>query len=437
MLLLGVDAGGTSVRAVACTPEGAVVGRGSSRGGNIRSSSGAPEAHIASAVRAALATAEPAGRAEVAICVGAAGAGRAGREEVGAVVRRALALALAVDPVPGPAETIQGIDAIEGIEARRTPRGGPGDGGARSGAPAESLDGRDGRPLLLTDLDIAFRSAASSPDGTLLVAGTGAVAAAYAQWRQIRRRDGLGWLLGDAGSGTWLGRRVLRAVAAEVDRNGPSTAMTPHALAMLSLASAARASSAVYAAPDPSPDPSPDPAAAPSAGDGPTVDTGAGAGPGATGTVPGGAGGDAPEAERPPHDGGSVGAVVPECPLAAGPLGVDPQDLIAAVDRLAPADWARFAGIALNAAASDAVAAALVDEAAAALLGTLASARADDTGDVILAGGLLASGPLRGRLQAAYPGCRYAPFPVVGACAAAAAAVGIDLDRQALTDALL
>lgn len=398
MVLLGVDVGGTSIRAVACTPSGAVLGRGSSRGGNLRSSAGDIAGSLATAMGAALTAAHaalssaaadsaapgPAAAASttadsaaaddgatgvapdrpatsdgpgLAVCVGAAGAGRARRDEVEDLVRRAIAATLS-----GP--------QLADLVGEPPPDAGP-------------LDGRDGRALLLTDLDIAYRSAATTPDGALLLAGTGAVAAAFAQWRQIRRRDGLGWLLGDTGSGVWLGRRVLRAVAAELDHTGPATAMTPSVLAMLSLASAQRAATVAY-----------------------------------------------PRAADPPA------AVAPADPPLLG-LDVDPQDLVRAVDRLAPAEWGRFAGTALNAAKTDRVAASLVDEAAAGLLATLAAAGADAGGAIVLAGGLLASGALRARIEAAHPGCTYAPFPVVGACAAAAELAGLDLDREALTDALL
>ena len=46
-------------------------------------------------------------------------------------------------------------------------------------------------------------------------------------------RDGLGWLLGDDGSGFWIGHRVARAVAAELDGRGPSTSLTGRVLDLL------------------------------------------------------------------------------------------------------------------------------------------------------------------------------------------------------------
>ena len=45
----------------------------------------------------------------------------------------------------------------------------------------------------------------------MLVAGTGAVAGRIVAGELRERRDGWGWLLGDEGSGFWLGREAVRA----------------------------------------------------------------------------------------------------------------------------------------------------------------------------------------------------------------------------------
>jgi glucosamine kinase len=47
--------------------------------------------------------------------------------------------------------------------------------------------------------------------------------------------DGLGWLLGDAGSGFWIGRRVARAAVDELDHRGPPTALTPLVLQFMGI----------------------------------------------------------------------------------------------------------------------------------------------------------------------------------------------------------
>ena len=86
--------------------------------------------------------------------------------------------------------------------------------------------GLDVTPQVVTDIEIAYWSAAVLGDGSILVAGTGAIAGRFSEWRCVDRRDGAGWLLGDHGSGYWIGRKALRAAAADLDRRGPSTTIT-------------------------------------------------------------------------------------------------------------------------------------------------------------------------------------------------------------------
>lgn len=291
-VLLGVDAGGTSTRALACDETGAVLGRSQAGGANLRSSLGEPEANLRAAIAGCLR-----GRVPDAVCVGLAGV-QARRDEAVALVERACAAA-----------------------------------------------GVTTRPVVVTDLEIAFRSVSPSPRGRLLLAGTGAIAAAFDDWEPVARRDGLGWLLGDTGSGVWLGRRVLRAVAADLD-GGVPTAMTPAVLAHLGIAGA-----------------------------------------------------------------------------------TDPQRLVAATDGLAPAAWAQLAPVALAWTGRDDVATALVAECGRALLATLHAlpAAPADGRPVVLAGGLLAAGPLRAQVESAVRVSGFAAEPVRGATRAAAAVVGIDL----------
>lgn len=174
-LVLGADVGGTSSTAALCDATGAVLGRGAGPGGNLRSSDGDPAANIGTALRAALGDHDPA--RVVAGTIGIAGSA--------AVPERARSIA-------------------DGAWA------------------AAKLPGS---PAVATDLDIAYAAGASGPDGVLLLAGTGAVAASYRGYRMTRRCDGLGWLLGDEGSAVWLGLAAIRAAAAALDGRGPETAL--------------------------------------------------------------------------------------------------------------------------------------------------------------------------------------------------------------------
>ncbi|MEU7746352.1 BadF/BadG/BcrA/BcrD ATPase family protein [Nonomuraea sp. NPDC049158] len=73
-------------------------------------------------------------------------------------------------------------------------------------------------PRLMGDTVIAYVAGSPEPDGSLLLSGTGAVAARVTGYQLDVIADGLGWLLGDAGSGFWIGRAGAKAVVAELDR---------------------------------------------------------------------------------------------------------------------------------------------------------------------------------------------------------------------------
>ncbi|MBC9726251.1 N-acetylglucosamine kinase [Streptomyces sp. TRM68367] len=77
-----------------------------------------------------------------------------------------------------------------------------------------------------SDIEAAFASAPGTPaDGLALVAGTGAVAMRITDRRGTTTVDGDGWLLGDDGSGFWLGRAAVRAALRMADGRGPATVL--------------------------------------------------------------------------------------------------------------------------------------------------------------------------------------------------------------------
>lgn len=86
--------------------------------------------------------------------------------------------------------------------------------------------GLTGEVVIESDLLAAFYSGSYQDNGSALIAGTGAVAARISESRLAAVADGTGWLLGDEGSGFWLGRQVARAVAAALDGRGRPTALT-------------------------------------------------------------------------------------------------------------------------------------------------------------------------------------------------------------------
>ena len=76
------------------------------------------------------------------------------------------------------------------------------------------------------DILAMYHSAAVEPAGVALVAGTGAIAGRFRDLVIERTVDGTGWLLGDRGSGFWIGRKVARAVAADLNGASEPTELT-------------------------------------------------------------------------------------------------------------------------------------------------------------------------------------------------------------------
>jgi glucosamine kinase len=76
---------------------------------------------------------------------------------------------------------------------------------------------------LESDLLATFFSGTWESEGYGVVAGTGSAGIRVRSGDVERSADGLGWLLGDVGSGFWIGHRVARAAVATLDgRAGPT-----------------------------------------------------------------------------------------------------------------------------------------------------------------------------------------------------------------------
>ena len=160
-LLLGADIGGTATRVAVCTTAGEVLG----------------------------------------VAAGPAGNPNAVGLEVSAQRIRAVAEECLAQVGPGAADRV--ATAVIGLA-----------GGARADQAflaAARPTGVSVLPRLVSDLAVAFSSATPATQGYVLVAGTGAVAGRIVGGELLDRRDGWGWLLGDEGSGFWLGREAIRA----------------------------------------------------------------------------------------------------------------------------------------------------------------------------------------------------------------------------------
>ncbi|NBH11454.1 BadF/BadG/BcrA/BcrD ATPase family protein, partial [Amycolatopsis sp. SID8362] len=73
----------------------------------------------------------------------------------------------------------------------------------------------------VADAEVAYASATSAPDGTVLVAGTGSIAGRIRKRRLAGTAGGYGWLLGDEGSAFWLGREAVRSTLEALGRGLP------------------------------------------------------------------------------------------------------------------------------------------------------------------------------------------------------------------------
>ena len=67
------------------------------------------------------------------------------------------------------------------------------------------------------DCEVSFAAGTDSPAGTVLIAGTGSIAARIRDHRLVATSGGYGWLLGDEGSAFWLGREAVRATLESLD----------------------------------------------------------------------------------------------------------------------------------------------------------------------------------------------------------------------------
>ncbi|MEV6912535.1 BadF/BadG/BcrA/BcrD ATPase family protein [Amycolatopsis sp. NPDC051071] len=176
--VIGVDAGGTSTRAIALDASGSVLGAGRAGGANPNSHPPAEAAaRIASAITGALGGLDPA--ATAACVVGMAGVSKLSD--------------------PAIAEIFATAWKNVGISPVRT----------------------------VPDSEVAYASATSAPDGSVLVAGTGSIAGRVRGRRLVSTVGGYGWLLGDEGSAYWLGREAVRSTLDALGRgDGPGPLAT-------------------------------------------------------------------------------------------------------------------------------------------------------------------------------------------------------------------
>jgi N-acetylglucosamine kinase len=102
------------------------------------------------------------------------------------------------------------------------------------------------RVLVVNDALIALVAAAGESAGVVIVAGTGSIAYGRDARGRAARAGGWGHMIGDEGSGYWIGREALAAAVREVDGRGPHTSLTEDVLAHFGVPDAAGLVSVVY-----------------------------------------------------------------------------------------------------------------------------------------------------------------------------------------------
>jgi N-acetylglucosamine kinase-like BadF-type ATPase len=91
--------------------------------------------------------------------------------------------------------------------------------------------GYKARILVVNDALIALQAGIGGAEGVVIVAGTGSIAFGRDRLGRAARAGGWGYLLGDEGSGYWIGRLALRAIVRQADGRGEATSLTPRLLA--------------------------------------------------------------------------------------------------------------------------------------------------------------------------------------------------------------
>jgi N-acetylglucosamine kinase-like BadF-type ATPase len=106
--------------------------------------------------------------------------------------------------------------------------------------------GQRSRVVVVNDALIALVAGAKDAPGIVIISGTGSIAYGRNQSGEAARAGGWGHMLGDEGSGYWIGREALGAVMRAADGRGPDTALSADVLAHFSIADVSQLPRIVY-----------------------------------------------------------------------------------------------------------------------------------------------------------------------------------------------
>src|SRR5881275_474085 len=100
---------------------------------------------------------------------------------------------------------------------------------------------------VVTDADIALYGATEGKPGLVIIAGTGSICCGVNGRGRRACAGGWGPVAGDEGSGSWIARRALQAVARATDGRGRKTSLVEAACTFFNVSKAEDLSTAVYA----------------------------------------------------------------------------------------------------------------------------------------------------------------------------------------------
>ena len=183
MHVLGIDAGGTKTVALLADASASIVGEGRAGGANLQTDG---ELEVEKTLHAVIDEATRGLR----------------------IVPAAVCLVIAGVDRPRDADVIRGIMIRLGFRANA---------------------------VIVNDALIALVAGAGGNPGVVVISGTGSIAYGVNHRGVAARAGGWGPTLGDEGSGYWIGKRALEAIARDVDGRGPPTSLTPLVLAHFSL----------------------------------------------------------------------------------------------------------------------------------------------------------------------------------------------------------
>src|SRR4029450_7542857 len=102
------------------------------------------------------------------------------------------------------------------------------------------------RVLVVNDALVALAAGAPGAPRIVIICGTGSIAYGRNGEGVAARAGGWGHIIGDEGSGYWIGRQAVQAVMRDADGRGPATRLTKQVLAPFAVPSASGLVHIVY-----------------------------------------------------------------------------------------------------------------------------------------------------------------------------------------------